>query len=111
MTTAVITKPMISRLKIGVITKEMVIETGEYFLDVPVDFIEVDENGVENIVDVKKYGFPFTMPAQEIQTELVKTLATTISDAENAVNNQVLDQLNKQADETVAELSGIVIGE
>lgn len=105
MTTAAITKHMIKKLKVGLIKKDMVIETGEYFLDVPVDFIDVDEDGVESVVDTKKFGFPFTSTPKEIQEELVKTLATTISDAENALNNQVLDQLNKQADEAVEALS------
>jgi hypothetical protein len=96
-------------LKIVSARKEILQETKEPFLDIGINIYEKADDGSETLVEEKKFAYPFATPVEDIKADLTKCLATSISDAEMAIANQLTEQLNKQADETIASLEGAVI--
>lgn len=88
------------------ITKDLVVATGEPFLDVTADIYEDDQ-----LVKVMKYGFAFGTPTENIKTEIAKSLSTMKLEIKQAEENKDRDALEKQADEAIEEITDLEISE
>lgn len=95
------------KLKVGSITKDTLIETGENFLDVAVNFIRVEDDGSESVIETRKYAYPIGTSEEVIKESLAKTLDGYKAEMAAAEENKGRDELNKQADEVIASLTGI----
>lgn len=97
---------MTKQLKVVSVTKEIHQETNSYFLDVSVELSTIDADGEVVATESKKYAYPFGSTAEEIKAELAKTLNLAISEDQDKILNAETERLNKQADETIADLDG-----
>jgi hypothetical protein len=88
-------------LTIKSVTKATLQEDNSQFLDVELD---ITEDG--DLVDTKRLGFPIDMSSEDIEAECEKYLETFVSDLQNAERSKVVEAKEKQADETINELTG-----
>lgn len=97
-------------LKVVSVKKDIHQETNSPFLDVTVELSDIGESGEVITSEVKKFGYPFGTSAEVIKQDLTKVLSTTIADEQLKVLNAETEELNKQADEVINEVSGFELG-
>lgn len=91
-------------LTITSITKQHSIPDDADYLDVSFSIL----------LDVKtvfqgRHGFPLDTPEEEITQSLQAFLTTYLEDQERSITNAKVEELQKQADETIANLEGLEI--
>jgi hypothetical protein len=93
------------KARLGEITRDRVVETGEEFQNVPFDI--VDDAGA--VVDSRKIAVPLTATIQEVTTEVKAIVATFESDRKLAQESAAADALSEDARKVAEALSGTVI--
>lgn len=71
------------------------------FLDVTLEI----SNG-EEVVDYRRFSYSIATTAEEIKTDLKKFITTYNQEAESREANKATEELDRQADATIAELAG-----
>lgn len=105
---------MIKKLKLVSVKKDIHQETGQYFLDVEVNILDIDESLITTKKDgvikteVRKFAYPFGSTAEEIKQDLAKVLALAVSEEQSQVLNAETEKLNNEADKTISDLDGFV---
>jgi predicted mannosyl-3-phosphoglycerate phosphatase (HAD superfamily) len=88
------------------IAKDNIVATGEPFLSVSADIY----NG-EELLETKKYGFPFGTTSEVVKEEIKKSLSTLRSELDQAEKNKERDALEKEADKAIEEITDLNIEE
>ena len=75
------------------------------------DYLDVSWAITQDGTTIKegRHGFPLDTPEDEITASLEKTLATHLEDETRAADNAKVEEIQKQADETIQNLAGIEI--
>ncbi len=88
-------------LKIKSVSKGVLQEDNSQFLDVELDFLQDGE-----LVETKRLGFPMDTSSDDIEEECEKCLEMYVKDLQNAERSKEVEEIEKQADETIKELTG-----
>ncbi len=88
-------------LTIKSVSKATLQEDNSQFLDAELDILEDGE-----LVETKRLGFPIDASADDVEAECEKYLETYVSDLKNAERSKEVEEKEKQADETIKELTG-----
>ena len=91
-------------LTITSIKKDHSIPDGSDYLDVQFDILNDDE-----VVLSPRHAFPLDTPEDTIKADLTKFLETYVAEQATAQDNSKVEEIQKQADETIQSLEGLEI--
>lgn len=91
-------------LKVIDVKKLDVQESNETVLDTTIQLLDGD-----TVLEERRLSFPLATTQEEMHDELLKVLATFNDDRRRAVQNEEHEAAQKQADETIAAVTGMTI--
>ena len=84
-------------------------ETQEQLISVEFNIVSIDDENNETVVSTQAHGFPLDKSDEEIKSALQKVLDTYASDSARIEELKKVEEVNKEADETIAKLTDIEI--
>lgn len=101
----------VARLRVKDSNKEYIQAEEADMIDVIVEIYnpEAAEDGSDLVLEEKRFTYPLTKSADEIQEDLKRVLDTFNADAVAAVTNADHEAAQKAADETIATIADLVI--
>ena len=96
-------------LKINKSEKITIQETQEQLISVEFNIVSTNDQNDETIVSTQAHGFSLDKSDEEIKSALQKVLDTYASDSARIEELKKVEEVNKEADETIAKLADIEI--